>query len=72
MRKENCFVNIENIFAINEFEGLLKVSLGSYDRSEHKYILFKDKKVKYFPNNLLPVKDNFDAHNLLIGYLKGL
>ena len=70
IRGENYFINFESILEINENEGVLKVTLGSYEKSEHKYIIFKDKNVQYFPNNILPTKDNFDAHASLIDYIK--
>ncbi len=72
LKDKNCFVHFENIFPINDYEGVVKLTLGSYNKSEHKYIVFKDKKVKYFPNYLLPIKDNYKAHQLLIEYLKGI
>ena len=70
IRDCECFVNFESIYNINPREGVIKVTLGSYDKSEHKYIIFKDKKVQYFPNNILPTKDNSDAHKLLTKHIK--
>ncbi len=70
IRGENFFINFENILKINDYEGVLKVTLGSYEKSEHKYIIFKDKNVQYFSNNILPTKDNFDAHASLIKHIK--
>ena len=70
IREENCFINLESIYKISDTEGVLKVTLGSYNKSEHKYILFKDKNVKYFPSNLIPVKDNLNGHKLLIKTIK--
>jgi len=70
IRAKEYFVNFESIYPIFENEGLIKVTLGSYNRSEHKYILFKENKVKYFPTNLLPVKTNYDAHLLLVNHIK--
>ena len=70
LREKEYFVNIEEIFVLNENEGILKLTIGSYNKSEHKYIIFKDKKVKYFPVSLLPTKDNFLAHQLLKNYIK--
>ena len=70
LREKECFVNFEALFPISDHEGIIKVTLGSYNRSEHKYILFKDNKVKYFPSNLLPIKTNYDAHQLLVCHIK--
>jgi hypothetical protein len=46
------------------------VTLGSYQFNEHKYIVFKDKRVQYLPNKLIPIESNFNAHNLLVDYIK--
>jgi len=70
LREKDHFVNFESIQQINDDEGIIKLTLGSYNRSEHKYILFKDNKVKYFPSNLLPIKTNYDAHKLLVEHIK--
>ncbi len=70
IRDKKCFVNLETIHPISEKEGLIKVTLGSYNRSEHKYILFKENQVKYFPPSLLPIKANYDAHQLLVNHIK--
>jgi tRNA (guanine-N7-)-methyltransferase len=70
LREKECFVNLEALYTISQTEGMLKVTLGSYDKSEHKYILFKDKKVKYIPSKPIPVKSNQNSHDLLVGYIK--
>jgi tRNA (guanine-N7-)-methyltransferase len=70
IRDKECFVNFESLSNISQNEGLIKVTLGSYNRSEHKYILFKEKYVQYFPSNLLPIKTNYDAHQLLVNHIK--
>jgi len=70
LRDDECFVNFESVTKISQNEGLIKVTLGSYNASEHKYILFKDNNVKYFPSNLLPIKTNHDAHKLLVSHIK--
>jgi len=70
IKDKECFVNLESLQPISKTEGLIKVTLGSYNKSEHKYILFKDNKVKYFPSNPLPIKTNYDAHKLLVDHIK--
>lgn len=70
LRDKECFVNIESLYMIDDKNGILKISLGSYKKSQHKYIVFKDKIVQYFPNKLIPIKNSFDAHMLLINHIK--
>ena len=70
IREKNSFVHFESIYKISDTEGVIKVTFGSYNQSEHKYILFKDKNVKYFPSNPIPIKENLDGHKLLIKTIK--
>jgi tRNA (guanine-N7-)-methyltransferase len=70
VKQKDCFVNFESIYSIDDFEGICKVTLGSYQFNEHKYIVFKDKRVQYLPNKLIPIESNFNAHNLLVDYIK--
>jgi tRNA (guanine-N7-)-methyltransferase len=57
------FLNIEELFRLVGEDGkLLKVSFGSFDRPEHKYILISDSKVKYIPNIPVPTDHNCESH----------
>jgi len=69
LRGDGFFAHVEDIYEINENEGLLRVSFGASQRNEHSYIFIKKDEVAYFPNNVLATKDNEKAHELIKGYL---
>ena len=69
LRGDGFFAHIEDIFEINEEEGLIRVSYGASQRNEHSYVFIKKDGVTYFPNNILATKDNEQAHELIKGYL---
>jgi len=69
LRGDSFFAHIEDIYEINEDEGLLRVSFGASQRNEHSYIFIKKDEITYFPNNVLATKDNEKAHELIKGYL---
>ncbi len=69
LRGDGFFAHIEEIFEINEEEGLVRVSYGASQRNEHSYVFIKKDEVIYLPNNVLATKDNEKAHELIKGYL---
>ena len=69
LRGDGFFAHIEDIYEINEDEGLVRVSFGASQRNEHSYIFIKKDEVTYLPNNVLATKDNEKAHELIKGYL---
>jgi tRNA (guanine-N7-)-methyltransferase len=69
LRGDGFFAHIEDIFEINEDEGLVRVSYGASQRNEHSYVFIKKDEVTYLPNNVLATKDNEKAHELIKGYL---
>lgn len=71
IREKDYFVHFENIYRINDSEGILKLSLGAYDRPEHKYLLIGKDEVSYLPDNLLPIWQNTNSHKIIKEYLNG-
>jgi len=70
--EKDFFLHVEDIFIINENEGLIKISLGASTKNERVYVEFARDKVSYFPDNILETKANMQAHNLLIEWLNEL
>jgi tRNA (guanine-N7-)-methyltransferase len=64
------FLHIEDIFSINQNEGIIKVSLGASSKNERAYIMFLKDSVSYFPDNILETKANKKANRLLVDWLK--
>ena len=68
-RGEDYFVHFEESYRISDEEGLIRLSFGAYEKSEHKYLLFKDNKIQYFPNDTISVRQNFKAHQKIEEFL---
>ena len=71
MIEKNFFVHIEEIYTILEKDnsGLIKITMGNFDRPVTKYILIENKKISYYQGNPLPTSANIDAHKKLIEIL---
>ncbi|MFY4782045.1 tRNA (guanosine(46)-N7)-methyltransferase TrmB [Aliarcobacter butzleri] len=69
--EKNFFVHIEEIYTILEKDnsGLIKITMGNFDRPVTKYILIENKRISYYQGNPLPTSANIDAHKKLIEIL---
>ena len=63
--EEDYFVHIERVYRIGEERLLVKCSLGSFDRPEHKYILIDEKRARYFVSPPVKTSVNHKAHQKL-------
>jgi len=50
---------------------MLRISMGSFDRPEHLYIVLNTKSISYYPSLPLKSKSNLLAHKFLDGVLNG-
>ena len=48
-----------------ENSGLIKVTMGNFDRPVTKYLLVKDGFISYYQGNPLPTSSNINAHKKL-------
>lgn len=71
MIEKNFFVHVEEIYTILEKDnsGLIKITMGNFDRPVTKYILIENKKISYYQGNPLLTSANIDAHKKLIEIL---
>ncbi|MCG3680030.1 tRNA (guanosine(46)-N7)-methyltransferase TrmB [Aliarcobacter butzleri] len=71
MIEKNFFVHVEEIYTILEKDnsGLIKITMGNFDRPVTKYILIENKRISYYQGNPLPTSANIDAHKKLIEIL---
>ncbi len=60
--ERDYFIHLERFYAINEREGLVRLSFGSFDRPEHKFILLKGGEAAYYPRPPVKTATNFRAH----------
>ena len=69
IREEDYFVHFEEIYKTCGNFGMIKLSLGSYEKCEHKYLLFKNNMVQYFPNVSLQIVQNYKSHQKIKEFL---
>src|SRR5574344_1351837 len=64
---KNYFVHIEELYKIlnKDNSGLIKVTMGNFDRPVTKYILVLDGKISYYQGNPLPTSSNIEADKKL-------
>nr|WP_321268434.1 tRNA (guanosine(46)-N7)-methyltransferase TrmB [uncultured Sulfurimonas sp.] len=58
------FIHFERVYKIDAGV-MLRISLGSFDRPEHLYVLVKEKMASYYPTLPLKSKSNLLAHKYL-------
>ncbi|CAM3600843.1 tRNA (guanosine(46)-N7)-methyltransferase TrmB [Arcobacter aquimarinus] len=65
--EKNYFVHVEELYIIENMEnsGLIKVTMGNFDRPVTKYLLVKDGFISYYQGNPLPTSSNINAHKKL-------
>jgi len=68
--KSGYFAHIECFYAINEKDGLIKLSLGSFDRPEHKFILVENGKIGYYPCSPIKTETNYKAHQIILKWMQ--
>jgi tRNA (guanine-N7-)-methyltransferase len=67
---DNGFIHFERIYT--KQDGMLvRVSMGSFDRPEHLYIILDNNSVYYYPQNPLKSRANLNAHKYLEELLNG-
>ena len=67
---EGGFIHFERVYK-KENGVMLRISMGSFDRPEHLYIIIDDKTVSYYPSLPLRSKSNLNSHKYLNGVLNG-
>ncbi len=69
IKGDDHFVHFEDIYFIDEKNGFIKISLGAYEKPEHKFLLFKENKIQYFPSTMLPLTQNVKSHKIIKEFL---
>ncbi len=69
IKGDDHFVHFEDIYTIDNKSGFIKLSLGAYEKPEHKFLLFKENKIQYFPSGLLPLAQNVKSHKIIKEFL---
>ncbi len=64
------FIHFERAYSLKDGV-MLRVSMGSFDRPEHLYVIVKNSATEYFPSLPLRSKSNLTAHKFLDKALHG-
>ena len=65
--EKNYFIHIEELYTIENSEnsGLIKLTMGNFDRPVTKYLYVNEGNVSYYQGNPLPTSSNINAHEKL-------
>ena len=65
--EKNYFVHVEELYVIEDMEnsGLIKITMGNFDRPVTKYLLVKDGFISYYQGNPIPTSSNINSHKKL-------
>ncbi|BBG66075.1 tRNA (guanine46-N7-)-methyltransferase [Hydrogenimonas sp.] len=63
--ESDFFVHFERFYAIDERDGLIRVSFGSFDRPEHKFVLVRGGSAEYYPHAPVNTATNYKAHRMI-------
>jgi tRNA (guanine-N7-)-methyltransferase len=69
LKEDDYFVHFERVYEIDENSGLIKLSFGAFEKCEHKYLIFMNNKIQYFPYEALPIRQNLKSHQKIEEYL---
>ncbi len=68
---EGGFIHFERLYTIQDDGMLLRLSLGSFERPEHTYLILKEDSTSYYPQDLIATRTNLHVHQQLIKELNG-
>lgn len=65
--EKDYFIHIEELYTIENSEnsGLIKLTMGNFDRPVTKYLYVNEGNISYFQGNPLPTSSNINAHKKL-------
>ena len=65
--EKNYFIHVEELYVIEDIKnsGLIKLTMGNFDRPVTKYLHVNEGKISYYQGNPLPTSANIDAHKKL-------
>ena len=71
IRFDNGFIHFERVYILNKDDYLVRISMGSFDKPEHLFILSKEGKTSYFPQKPIASRTNYHSHLKLKELLHG-
>jgi len=70
IRFEGGFIHFERVYTLKDGV-MLRISMGSFDRPEHLYLIITDNRLSYYPELPLRSPINLEAHKYLTKALNG-
>jgi tRNA (guanine-N7-)-methyltransferase len=70
LKFDGGFIHFERLYSTSHNKLLLRVSMGSFDRPEHLYILLDENEAQYYPNQPIQSRTNAHVHQKLIEALQ--
>ncbi len=67
---DETFIHFERAYILDDGI-MLRISMGSFNKPEHLYVIVRDKNISYYPKLPLKSKSNLLAHKFLNGVLNG-
>ncbi len=67
---EDGFIHFERVYNLDN-GAMLRISMGSFDRPEHLYLILNSDEALYYPSLPLKSRSNLSAHKFLNGLLCG-
>jgi tRNA (guanine-N7-)-methyltransferase len=71
VRFEGGFIHFERLYKTNEGHYLLRLSMGSFDKPEHLFLIIKEDEALYFPSRPIASLTNYRSHLKLKELLYG-
>ena len=69
IKGDDFFIHFEKLYQCSGNCAVLKLSFGAFERCEHKYLIFNNNKIQYFPNDSLPTKQSLKSHQIIEEFL---
>ena len=65
--EKSYFIHVEELYTIENSEnsGLIKITMGNFDRPVTKYLYVNEGSISYYQGNPLPTSSNINAHEKL-------
>ena len=70
IRFEGGFIHFERVYQLEDGV-MLRISMGSFDRPEHLYLIITENRLSYYPELPLRSPVNLEAHKQLIKAING-
>jgi len=68
---EEGFIHFERLYLMHNGDYLLRLSMGSFDKPEHLFLIIKDNESSYFPSLPIGSRTNYQSHLKLKELLYG-